>query len=99
MDIYELQPNAEYQLTRDIVDFYQQSFPAGIRLIYIRRHYLPHDDGHTVVFKQEREFMPGSFREVCMYLQGDDQRVILENAGDYFHVVGTDLAGDAKSGL
>jgi hypothetical protein len=89
MDIYELQPDGEYQLTRDIVDFYNQSFLAGTRLIYVRRNFLPHDDGHTVVFTREREFMPGSFQEISMYLQGEDQRDILENAGDYFRRIGT----------
>jgi hypothetical protein len=87
MDIYELQPDAEYQLLRDIVDFHGQSFLAGGKLTFVRRHFLPHDDGHTVVFKQDREFMPGSFREICMYLQGSDQKDIIENTGDYMRLV------------
>ena len=87
MDIYKLEPNREYQLLKDFVDFHGQSFSTGQRLIYICRHYLPYDDGHTVVFKQEREFMPGSFRESRMYLQGGDQKDIIENTGEYLRMI------------
>ena len=90
MTIYNLIPDAEYELLRDIVDFHGQSFLAGKRLVFRKRHYLPHDDGHTVVFHQEREFMPGSFREMPMYLQGTDHRDIIENAATYFRAVDGD---------
>lgn len=89
MTIYDLQPDTTYQLLRDIVDFHGQSFRAGQRLVYLQRHFLPYDDGHTVVFNQEREFMPGSFRELSMYLQGTDHVDVLENTDDYFRVVET----------
>ena len=91
MKIYDLKPGVEYELLRDIIDFHGQSFLAGIRLVYRDRHFLPYDDGHTVVFDQEREFMPGSFRETPIYLQGSDHCDIIENTETYFRVV----VGDA----
>jgi hypothetical protein len=87
MDIYELESESEYEVIQDILDYYGQSFLTGRRLIYVRRHYLPNDDGHTVVFLQEREFMPGSFREIVMYLQGTNQRDIIDNTDKYLHPI------------
>jgi len=87
MHIRELQKGTQYQLLKDIVDFHDQSFSEGQRLIFQERHFLPHDDGHTLVFSQERQLVPGSFREISIYLQGADHRDICENAEQFFKPV------------
>jgi hypothetical protein len=84
---YDLTPGTAYEVVADIVDFHGQVFLPGRRLIYVERHFLPHDDGHTVNFREEREFMPGSFREMPMYLQGDDHRDIIEHTAKYIRPV------------
>jgi hypothetical protein len=87
MTIYQLKPNTEYELLQDFVDFYGHSFRMGQRLTFLERFYLPYDDGNTLFFNQEREFMPGSLREIGMFLHGTDQRDIIENTHLYMRAV------------
>ncbi len=81
--IYDLKPDVTYEVVADIADFYGQVFQPGRRLIFVERHFLPYDDGHTVCFREEHESTPGSFREVRMYLQGDDHRDVIQCTAKY----------------
>ena len=87
LEIYDLKPGVEYELLRNIVDFHGRSFSAGLRLVFRERHFLPYEDGHTVVFDQVQGSTSGSVGKISIYLQGSEHREIVGNAEIYFRAL------------
>lgn len=83
MTIYELKPGAMYEVIEVIKDFHGGVFVTGKQIRFITRHYLPYDDGHTLVFSEQRQGFRDSFREVKMYLQGNDQEDVINRTGSF----------------
>lgn len=71
-NFYRLVSGECYTVAKSFMDHYGNHFAAGEKLIFVQRHFLPYDGGHTLVFR-ERE----------MYLQEDEQAEIIENFSDY----------------
>ncbi len=61
--VYSLVPGVTYRVLRAFTDFYGQAFTPGEALTFVERHFLPYDDGHTLVFT-------GASGERRMYVQG-----------------------------
>jgi len=83
MTIYDLNPGAEYKVVTSIQDFHGSVFTEGQRLRFVERQYLPYDDGHTLIFTEDRDSRTGSVRELRMHLQGTDHRDAIENTDHY----------------
>jgi hypothetical protein len=69
LTIYSLVPGRLYRVGRELVDYSRTVFHAGEALVFVERHFLPYDGGHTVVFK-----LPDG-TERRMYLQ-EDQAIV-----------------------
>ncbi|MBX2851958.1 MAG: DUF3601 domain-containing protein [Phycisphaeraceae bacterium] len=88
MTICELKPGATYEVIQVIQDFHGGVFVIGKQLRFVEKHYLPYDDGYTLVFSERRQGLRDSWREVKMYLQGKDQEEVI-NATERF-LIGID---------
>jgi hypothetical protein len=75
LTVYSLVPGRLYRIGKELVDHYRDVFHVGVELSFVERHFLPHDGGHTVVFK-----LPDG-AERRMYLQ--EGEVILEDLDAY----------------
>ncbi len=73
LDIYSLVEGTTYIIEKDFNDFYNQPFTRGEKLTFVEKHFLPHDGGHTIVFKQRR-----------LYLQEEEHKSIIDNFDAYF---------------
>lgn len=73
LDIYSLVEGTTYIIEKDFNDFYNQTFTRGEKLTFVEKHFLPHDGGHTIVFKQRR-----------LYLQEEEHKSIIDNFDAYF---------------
>ncbi len=62
LTVYGLRPNAVYEVIQEFRDYHDGHFPAGMRLTYIGRDFLPYHGGHTI-----------RFAEATMYLQQDEE--------------------------
>ena len=60
--LHALRTNAVYEVIRDFKDHNGCSFPAGTRLTFLQRQFLPYHGGHTLCF-----------REATIYLQEDSE--------------------------
>jgi len=60
--LHALRTNAVYEVVRAFTDHNGGSFPAGTRLTFLQRQFLPYHGGHTLCF-----------REATIYLQEDSE--------------------------
>ena len=72
IDFYHLPKDIVFVVVKDFTDFYGNDFAASERLIFVEKHFLPYEGGHTLVFRERK-----------MYLQETEQREIIENFSDY----------------
>jgi hypothetical protein len=72
MTVYELVKGRTYEVVREIRDYYGGVFPAGQRLVFTERHFLPYHGGHTIVFGP-----------VSLYLQEEENGDILDRLDEY----------------
>jgi hypothetical protein len=72
VDIYNLEKNSAYIVSKGFTDFYGNVFAPGERLTYVERHFLPYHGGHTFVFKERN-----------LYLQEEANKNIIDSFGDY----------------
>jgi hypothetical protein len=72
LDIYTLEKDTAYNVSRGFTDFYGNVFASGETLTYVERHFLPYHGGHTIVFKERN-----------LYLQEDENKDIIESFADY----------------
>lgn len=63
LTVHRLQRGRSYVVVRDFTDFYANAFKAGEKLTFVEQHFLPYDDGHTLVFRDGQG-------ERRMYVQG-----------------------------
>ncbi len=54
LDIYRLEKDAAYIVSRSFTDFYGNMFAPGEILTYVERHFLPYHGGHTIVFRERK---------------------------------------------
>ena len=87
MTIHDLVSGSEYEVLALIEDFHGGVFRKGQRLRFVERHFLPYDDGHTLIFSEVRASPADAGREIRMYLQGTDQREIIEQTDRYLREV------------
>jgi hypothetical protein len=73
VDIYTLEKDAAYIVSRGFTDFYGNVFAPGEILTYVERHFLPYHGGHTIVF-----------RERNLYFQEEENKDIIDSFADYF---------------
>ena len=66
-----------YRVERGFVDYTGQAFHPGEELAFVEQHFLPHDGGHTLVFRRP----DGTERRV--YLQEDAQGELIEDLDAY----------------
>jgi hypothetical protein len=52
LSVHRLVPGRAYRVIRDFRDFYEGAFVAGEVLHFVEQHFLPHDGGHTLVFRE-----------------------------------------------
>ena len=72
INFYNLVGGDECFVVKSFTDYYGNHFAAGEKLIFVERHFLPYDGGHTLVFRERK-----------MYLQENEQSEILGNFKDY----------------
>lgn len=72
VDIYNLEKDATYVVTRRFTDFYGDVFSQGELLTYVERHFLPYHGGHTIVFKERN-----------IYLQEEANQDIIDRFAEY----------------
>ncbi len=85
INFYRLVSGECYVIVKPFTDYYGNHFAAGEKLVFVQKHFLPYDGGHTLVFRERR-----------MYLQEDEQGEIIENFNDYLAVASderTKIAG------
>lgn len=70
--VYGMVPGREYRVMKAFEDCYGNSFERGEELRFERRHFLPYDGGHTIVFDKR-----------LLYLQESRNKEILDNFSDY----------------
>jgi hypothetical protein len=70
--VYGMEAGGAYRVMQSFVDFHGNQFRRGEVLRFNERHFLPYHGGHTV-----------SFDERSMYLQEEQNAVILANFSDY----------------
>jgi hypothetical protein len=71
LTVHTLVPGRLYRVGKEFVDHFGDTFRSGLELSFVESHFLPHDGGHTIVFK----LPDGAERSMC--LQEDEE--ILEN--------------------
>ncbi len=71
-NFYRLVSDECYVVVKSFTDYYANHFAAGEKLVFVQKHFLPYDGGHTLVFRERR-----------MYLQEDEQGKIIGNFNDY----------------
>jgi hypothetical protein len=59
LTVYALARGQRYRVQRDFVDHAGGTFAAGEELVFVRRHFLPHDEGHTLVFDARTMYVQG----------------------------------------
>jgi hypothetical protein len=79
LTVYTLVPGRIYRVSKDFVDHYREAFRSGLELSFVERHFQPHDEGHTIVFKSP----DGTARQVCLQ-EGEE---VLENLDAYLIAV------------
>ncbi len=72
IDFYSLVSGDCCIVVKSFTDYYGNHFAAGEKLIFVERHFLPYDGGHTLVFGERK-----------MYLQENEQSEIISNFKDY----------------
>jgi hypothetical protein len=60
--LHALRADAVYEVLQEFADHYGTVFPAGTRLTFVQRQFLPYHGGHTLCF-----------REATIYLQENDR--------------------------
>jgi hypothetical protein len=73
IDIYTLEKDAVYIVSRGFTDFYGNVFAPGEVLTYVESHFLPYHGGHTIVFKERN-----------LYFQEEENKDIIDSFADYF---------------
>jgi hypothetical protein len=76
LDIRQLKKGSRYLVSRDFADFYHNRFTQGEMLTFLESHFLPYHGGYTVVFKERN-----------LYLQEDENALMLDSLGDYLSLV------------
>ena len=74
--IHQLKKAAQYRVSRDFTDFYNNPFRQGERLTFVEYHFLPYHGGYTIVFQEKN-----------LYLQEQENTNILDALGDYLRLV------------
>lgn len=70
--VYGMIPGRRYRVMKSFEDCYKNLFQKNDLLRFKQRHFLPYQDGHTIVFEER-----------ILYLQEEISREILENFSDY----------------
>jgi hypothetical protein len=70
--VYGMEAGGAYRVMQSFVDYYGNQFQRGEVLRFKERHFLPYHGGHTGIFDGR-----------SMYLQEDQNQVILANFSDY----------------
>lgn len=70
--LYGLTPGGLYRIVLPFMDYYTNVFAPGEILRFVRRHFLPYEGGHTLVFEER-----------AMYLQETQQRHIIDQFSAY----------------
>lgn len=63
LTVHRLQAGRAYVVARDFSDYYANAFTSGEKLTFVEQHFLPYDDGYTLVFRDDQG-------ERRMYVQG-----------------------------
>ncbi len=63
LTVHRLIAGQSYRVLRDFTDYYDNAFLVNERLTFVKGHFLPYHDGHTLVFRDVRG-------ERRMYIQG-----------------------------
>ena len=71
-DIYTLERDAAYVVSRCFTDYYGNEFAPGEMLTYVERHFLPFHGGHTIVFRERK-----------LYLQEEENKDIIGSLAEY----------------
>ena len=71
-DIYTLERDAAYVVSRRFTDYYGNEFAPGEMLTYVERHFLPYHGGHTIVFRERK-----------LYLQEEENKDIIDSLAEY----------------
>lgn len=66
--LYRMVSGRTYEVQQDFTDHARQIFRRGEQHVFLRRHFLPYHDGHTLVF-----------HDAVLQLQGDEQREMVEH--------------------
>lgn len=74
--VYGLVSGRTYRVAQSFADCYANRFEAGELLRFRERHFLPYHGGHTLVFEER-----------SIFLQEDQNRLILDNFSDYLAAV------------
>ncbi len=63
LTVHRLKAGQRYTVVRAFQDYYANAFSPGEQLTFVEQNFLPYDDGHTLVFRDDRG-------ERRMYVQG-----------------------------
>jgi len=72
LTVHGLVPGRTYRVARPMRDHHGGEFVVGETLVFVEKHFLPYEDGHTIVFQQRR-----------MYLQDGTNDDILDDFDAY----------------
>lgn len=72
LSIHRLKRGEQYRVRQPFVDYYGHDVAAGAALTFVALHYLPHDGGYTVEFREQR-----------IYLQEVDQGALIADFDAY----------------
>ena len=70
--VYGLIPGRQYRVIKPFIDYRGNTFERDELLRFKERHFLPYDDGHTVIFEERN-----------LFLQEQTNQTILENFSEY----------------
>lgn len=72
IDLYTLEKDAAYVVSRGFTDFHGNVFTPGEVLSYVERLFLPYHGGHTIVFKERK-----------IYLQEEENKAFIDDLAQY----------------